>query len=138
MPGKTLGYGELASKVAALPAPNLADVKLKDPKDYKIIGKPQVGLDVKNIVVGKPMFAIDVKVPGMVYAVFEKCPVFGGTVVSANLDEIKKLPGIKDAFIVKQPVITAPVLPGDPGVENGIAILGQTGGTRSRPAKSWW
>ena len=126
--GKTLSYGELASKVAALPAPNLADVKLKDPKDYKIIGKPQVGLDVKNIVVGKPMFAIDVKVPGMVYAVFEKCPVFGGTVVSANLDEIKKLPGIKDAFIVKQPVITAPVLPGDPGVENGIAILGQT----------WW
>jgi len=126
--GKTLSYGELASKVAAMPVPNLADLKLKDPKDYKIIGKAQTGLDVKNIVTGKPLFAIDVKVPGMVYAVFEKCPVFGGKVVSANLDEIKKLPGIKNAFVVERPVITDVVLPGDPGLENGIAILGET----------WW
>jgi len=126
--GKTLGYGELASKVAAMPVPNLADVKLKDSKDYKIIGHAQTGLDVKNIVTGKPLFAIDVKVPGMVYAVFEKCPVFGGKVVSANLDEIKKLPGIKNAFVVERPVITDAILPGDPGLENGIAILGET----------WW
>ncbi len=126
--GKTLSYGELASKVASMPVPNLADLKLKDPKDYKIIGKAQTGLDVKNIVTGKPLFAIDVKVPGMVYAVFEKCPVFGGKVVSANLDEIKKLPGIKNAFVVERPVLTDAVLPGDPGLENGIAILGET----------WW
>jgi isoquinoline 1-oxidoreductase beta subunit len=126
--GKSLSYGELASKVASMPAPNLADIKLKDPKDYKIVGHSQVGLDVKNIVTGRPLFAIDVKVPGMACAVFEKCPVFGGKVVSANLDEIKKLPGIKDAFVVEQPVITEAVLPGDPGVENGIAILGET----------WW
>jgi len=126
--GKSIPYGELASKVASMPAPSLASVKLKDPKDYKIIGHAQTGLDVKNIVTGQPLFAIDVKVPGMVYAVFEKCGVFGGKVVSANLDEIKKLPGIKDAFIVERPVITDAILPGDPGVENGIAILGET----------WW
>lgn len=126
--GKTLTYGELASRVTAMPAPSLAGVKLKDPKDYKIIGRPQTGVDVKNIVMGKPLFAIDVKVPGMVYAVYEKCPVFGGKVASANVDEIKKMPGIKDAFVVERPVITDAVLPGETGVENGIAILGQT----------WW
>jgi isoquinoline 1-oxidoreductase beta subunit len=125
---KSLSYGELGSKVAAMPAPDLASVKLKDPKDYKIIGHSQTGLEVKNIVTGQPIFGIDVKVPGMVYAVFEKCPVFGGKVASANLDEIKKLPGIKDAFVVERPVISEAVLPGETGLENGIAILGQT----------WW
>ena len=83
---------------------------------------------MKSIVTGKPIFAIDVKVPGMQYAVFEKCGVFGGKVVSANLDEIKKMPGIKNAFVVERPVITEAVLPGEPGLENGIAIIGET----------WW
>lgn len=125
---RSLGYGDLAAKAAALPAPNLATLKLKDPSEYKIVGKPLVGVDVKSIVTGKPLFAIDVKVEGMQYAVFEKCGVFGGKVVSANLDEIKKMPGIKNAFVVEQPVPTDAVLPGDPGLENGIAILGET----------WW
>jgi isoquinoline 1-oxidoreductase beta subunit len=67
-------------------------------------------------------------VPGMKYAVFEKCGVFGGKVVSANLDEIKKLPGVTTAFIVTRPDITDVTLPGDPGLENGIAIV----------ADHWW
>jgi len=125
---RTVGYGELAPKVAALPSPNLADVKLKDPSEYKIVGHSQVGVDVKGIVTGKPIFCIDTKVDGMQYAVFEKCGVFGGKVVKANLDEIKKMPGIKNAFIVERPVITDTVFQGDPGLENGIAILGET----------WW
>ena len=58
----------------------------------------------------------------------EKCGVFGGKVASANLDEIKKLPGVKQAFIVERPDITDTVLPGDPGLESGIAILADT----------WW
>jgi isoquinoline 1-oxidoreductase beta subunit len=126
--GRSVGYGELASQVAALPAPNLAGLKLKDPSEYKIIGHTQPGNEVPNIVTGKPLFAIDVKVPGMLYAVFEKCGVFGGKVASANLDEIKKLPGVKQAFTVERPDITDAVLPGDPGLENGIAILAET----------WW
>ncbi len=125
---RSLGYGELAAKVATLPAPPLSGVKLKDPKDYKIIGVTEPGVDVPAIVRGKPIFSIDVSIPGMVYAVFEKCGVFGGKVVTSNVDEIKKLPGVKDAFVIVRPEITEPVLPGEPGLENGIAILADT----------WW
>jgi isoquinoline 1-oxidoreductase beta subunit len=125
---RSINYGELASKVATLPAPAPASLKFKDPADYKIIGHSQTGSDVPAIVTGKPIFNIDVTVPGMQYAVFEKCGVFGGKVVSSNIEDIKKLPGVKNAFVIERPDITDAVLPGDPGLENGIAILAET----------WW
>jgi isoquinoline 1-oxidoreductase beta subunit len=125
---RSLGYGELASKMAGITPPALTTLKLKDPKDYKIIGVTQPQRELHNIVTGKPIFGIDVAVPGMLYAAFEKCGVFGGKVASANLDEIKKLPGVRDAFVVERPDITDTVLPGDPGLENGIAIVADT----------WW
>jgi isoquinoline 1-oxidoreductase subunit beta len=125
---RTLGYGELATKMAALPMPALASLKMKDPADYKIIGVSQTQREMPNIVTGKPIFGIDVTVPGMAYAVYQKCPVFGGKVKSANLDEIKKLPGVQNAFIVTRPDVNDVVLPGDPGLENGIAII----------ADHWW
>jgi isoquinoline 1-oxidoreductase subunit beta len=124
---KSFGYGELASKVATLPAPNLADLKLKDPANYKIIGHSQTAIDLHEIVTGKPIFTIDVKLPGMQFAAFERCPVLGGKVASANLDEIKKMPGIKNAFVVDRPDLTA--ISGRPGdLVSGVAILGET----------WW
>ncbi|HEX4134698.1 MAG TPA: molybdopterin cofactor-binding domain-containing protein [Bryobacteraceae bacterium] len=125
---RSLGYGELAAKMVALPMPALNTLKLKDPADFKIIGVSQTQRELPNIVTGKPIFGIDMVIPGMKYAAFEKCGVFGGKVVSANIDEIKKLPGIRDAFIVTRPDITDTVLPGDPGLENGIAIV----------ADHWW
>ena len=87
--------------------PNLADLKLKDPANYKIIGHTQPPSDLHDIVTGKPIFTIDMKLPGMQYAVFERCPVLGGKVASANLDEIKKMPGIKNAFVVDRPELTS-------------------------------
>jgi isoquinoline 1-oxidoreductase beta subunit len=125
--GKSLGYGELTAKVAALPAPDLATLKLKDPSEYKIIGHSQTQIDLHEIVTGKPLFAIDMKLPGMLHAAFERCPVLGGRVVNANLDEIKKLPGIKQAFVVKgadfQGIPTS-----YPALVDGVAIL----------ADNWW
>lgn len=104
-------YGELATKAATLPAP--ADAPLKDPKDFKLIGTRVPGVDNQKVVMGKPLFGIDVRMPGMLYATYTKCPVFGGTVVSANLDEVKKLPGVHDAF----------VLDGIEGLTPGVAIV---------------
>jgi isoquinoline 1-oxidoreductase beta subunit len=126
---RSLGYGELAAKAATLPMPDPATIKLKEPKDYKIIGKTAKGVDVPNIVTGKQVFGIDVNLPGMLYAVYHKCPVFGGKVVKANLDAIKQMPGVRHAFVVEGKLDpNAKVIGSDPGLEPGIAIV----------ADSWW
>ena len=97
---RSASYGELASAAAAMPVPDAKTLKMKDPKDYRIIGHSAANPDIKKIVTGKPIFGIDFTTPDMLYANFEKCPVFGGKVVSANLDEVKAQPGIRHAFIV--------------------------------------
>jgi isoquinoline 1-oxidoreductase subunit beta len=124
--GRSLAYGALAAKAAAMPVPDLARVALKDPKTFKIIGQPIPGVDNAKVVTGQPLFGIDVTLPGMLHAVFQKCPVFGGKVHSANIDALKALPGIHDAFIVKASEGNAK---SDPqGLSDGVAIV----------AKSWW
>jgi isoquinoline 1-oxidoreductase beta subunit len=125
---RSVGYGEIAAKAATLPVPDFKTLKLKDPKDYKIIGTTTIGADTKDITLGKPIFGIDLKLPGMLYAAFHKCPVYGGKAVSANLDAIKAMKGIKHAFIVEGQPITGSYMTSDPGLEPGVAIV----------ADSWW
>jgi isoquinoline 1-oxidoreductase beta subunit len=97
---RSLSYGELATRAAVVPAPDLEAVALKDPKEYRIIGKPTASAYSGDIVNGRPLYTIDFAMPGLLTAVYEKCPVFGGKVVSANLDAVKALPGVKHAFVV--------------------------------------
>lgn len=126
--GRSAGYGELASAVASRPVPALKDVKFKDAKDYRIIGKSQRGVDMHAIATGKPIFNIDVELPGMLHAVIVKCPVFGGKVKSANTEEVSNLPGVHKVIVIEGTLSNDVVVPNEPGMEPGVAIL----------AKTWW
>jgi isoquinoline 1-oxidoreductase beta subunit len=110
--GKVLKYGDLVAKAARLPVPATDAVKLKDPKQYKILGTRIGGVDNPKVVTGQPLYGIDVKRPGMLYAVYEKCPAFAGKVVSANVDQIKRLPGVRDAFVIEGSSDLFGLLPG--------------------------
>ena len=119
--GRSLSYGMLAAAAVTLPIPDLDSVRLKDSRDYKIIGHSFPGVDSPLLIKGEPLFGIDTVVPGMLYAVFQKCPVFGGKVVSANLDVVRNLPGVRHAFVVEGGTDLRGLLP-------GVAIV----------ADSWW
>ena len=118
---RTATYGELAAAAAAEPVPMLSMVPLKAAKDYKIIGKPMKGVDTAKVVTGQPIYSIDFTLPGMLWAVYEKAPVYGAKVQDANLDLIKTLPGVKHAFVVEGGTNLTAVVP-------GVAIV----------ADSWW
>jgi isoquinoline 1-oxidoreductase beta subunit len=125
---RSASYGELAAKAAMLPAPALSSVKLKDPKDYRIIGHSQPGVDTHAIVTGKPLFGIDVQLPGMLYAAIEKAPVFAGKVKTANIEQIKALSGVRHVLVIDGGITPAAYTPWEPGMEPGIAIVADT----------WW
>jgi isoquinoline 1-oxidoreductase subunit beta len=118
---RSLGYGDLAEAAATQAVPNLQEVPLKDPKDYKIIGQPIMGVDTPKVVVGEPVFSIDFTLPGMLWAVYEKAPVFGAKVASANVEHIRTLPGVRHAFVVEGTDNLQ-------GLVGGVAIV----------ADSWW
>ncbi|MDO8802651.1 xanthine dehydrogenase family protein molybdopterin-binding subunit [Phenylobacterium sp.] len=119
--GRKATYGSLAAKAATLPAPDLKSVPLKDPKDYKILGKFMPQVDSAALVSGKPLFGIDVVVPGMLYATFDKAPVFGAKVASADLAAAKAVKGVRQAFVVEGGTDLSGLVP-------GVAVV----------ADSWW
>jgi isoquinoline 1-oxidoreductase subunit beta len=91
--GKKLSYGQLAEAAAKQPAP--ANVALKDPKNFKIVGKPAKRLDTPLKVNGKAVYGMDVRLPGMLTAVVARAPVTGAKVASFNADKAKAMPGVK-------------------------------------------
>ena len=117
---RTATYASLAEAMEGMTPPT--DAPLKDPADFKIIGTSIHGVENFEMVTGKPIYSIDVEPEGTLFAVFEKCPVFGGTVESANLDQMKALPGIQHAFIVE------PQGQGRNTLAGGVALVGD----------NWW
>lgn len=90
---RRLRYGQVATEAGKLPPPK--DIVLRDPKDWKIAGKPLRRLDIPDKVLGKPVFGTDVMLPGMLHASIAQCPVFGGKVKSVDSAEAEKMRGVK-------------------------------------------
>ena len=99
---RQLTYGSLAEAAAKLPVPQ--NVPLKDPKEFRIIGKPAKRLDTPDKVNGSAQYGIDVRLPGMYYAVVARCPVFGGKVASFDATKAKAVPGVKDVIQISDGV----------------------------------
>jgi isoquinoline 1-oxidoreductase subunit beta len=91
--GRTTTYGKVASAAATIEPP--ANVPLKDPKDWKLIGKSVKRLDTLDKTTGKMMYGIDVKLPGMMHAAIKQCPVFGGKVKSFDDGKVASMKGVK-------------------------------------------
>jgi isoquinoline 1-oxidoreductase subunit beta len=91
--GRTTTYGKVTAAAAKVEAPS--DVKLKDPKDWKIAGKPLKRLDTPDKVTGKQVYSMDVKLPGMLNAAVKESPVFGGTLKSFDAAKVAGMPGVK-------------------------------------------
>jgi isoquinoline 1-oxidoreductase beta subunit len=119
--GRSLTYGDLATDAASQPVPDLATVALKDPKDFTIIGRSIPGIDSPRIVRGEPIFGVDTQLPGMVYAAFERSPVFGARLKSADLAAVKAAPGVLDAFVIQGNGSADQLV-------DGVAII----------SKNWW
>jgi len=96
--GKRLSYGELAAKAAQIPVPKA--VKLKDPKDYRLLGKPVRRTDSAAKIDGSAIFGIDVQLPGMLTAVIARPPVFGATLKSLDATKSKQVPGVRHVVAI--------------------------------------
>ncbi|MBL7826821.1 MAG: xanthine dehydrogenase family protein molybdopterin-binding subunit [Saprospiraceae bacterium] len=90
--GTSLTYGQLACDAASLPVPT--EVTLKNVRDFKLIGKEQRKKNLKDILSGKNLYGIDVKIPGMLHAVVARCPVLGGDILSVDDTAAKLVPGV--------------------------------------------
>src|SRR5581483_10137023 len=97
--GKRATYGELARAAAAQPVPK--EPPLKDAKDYRLVGTRVRGVDNQAIITGRPLFGLDARVPGMLYAVIQKSPVFGGKVASFDDRRARAVPGVRHVVEVK-------------------------------------
>jgi isoquinoline 1-oxidoreductase subunit beta len=102
---RSIRYGAVASAASKLPPPDLKSIKLRDPKDWTIAGKPLKRLDTADKLDGSKVYAIDLKLPGMLNAAIKQCPVFGGTLKSYDTTKIADMPGVKKVVKVKDAAV---------------------------------
>jgi isoquinoline 1-oxidoreductase beta subunit len=120
--GQSAPYESLLDIAASLPVPDVEDLDLKSrPADFSLLGTFVPGVDNAKILTGQPLFGCDLRLDGMLYAVYEKSRVFEGKVRDANVDEIRNLPGVTHAFVVEGTDDLR-------GLRSGVAIV----------AKTWW
>lgn len=96
--GKTIGYGEVAAEAVSIQVPE--EVPLKDPKEFKIIGKPTKNVDGKKVIKGEPLFGLDIQREGMLIAMIVHAPAFGMRPKSVDDSVARTMPGIKDVFTI--------------------------------------
>jgi isoquinoline 1-oxidoreductase beta subunit len=110
---RSLHYGEVAAAAGKLTPPDAKSITLKDPKNWKIAGKPMKRLDTADKLDGSKIFAIDLKLPGMLCAAVKDCPVYGGKLKSYDEAKVLGMPGVKKVVRVK---------------DTGVAVVADT----------WW
>jgi isoquinoline 1-oxidoreductase beta subunit len=123
---RELAFAELVGKAAALPAPS--DPPLKPPAEFRLIGRATPRTDTSSKITGTAKFGIDVRIPGMLIASVERCPVYGGTVRSYDAEKVKSMPGVRNVIEVKPAHLTHQFgEKSGPGSRNysrsGIAVL---------------
>ncbi len=120
--GQSRRYETLLTVAAGLPVPDVADLKLKSrPSEFRLLGTFVPGVDNPRILTGQALFGCDTRIDGMLYAVYEKCATYGGKVRKANVEQVRKLPGVTHAFVVNGTDDLTGLLP-------GVAIV----------AGTWW
>jgi isoquinoline 1-oxidoreductase beta subunit len=126
--GESLTFGELAALAVRQPIPDPETLSFKDPRSYTIIGTTVGGVDNLVIATGQSQFGIDTDVAGMKYASYTRCPRIGGRVIRFNEAEIKNLPGVTDAFVLKPDesagIASMTFLQGLAVLRGGVAIVG--------------
>lgn len=116
---RVLGYGELAAAAAALAVPDREGLRLKDPANFRYVGKERIGLvDNMDIATGKTTYGIDVRRDGMLYAVIARPPVFGGRVASLDDSAALEIPGVERVITIDPPAVPAEFQP-----LGGVAVV---------------
>jgi isoquinoline 1-oxidoreductase subunit beta len=110
--GRSLGYGALAERAAGLPVPHADDITPKPARDFKLIGTRVGGVDVPKIVAGEPLYASDLRLPGMLHAVYLRRPAPAGL----DLASVRRLPGVREVFVIEG-------RGGARGLRPGIAVV---------------
>jgi isoquinoline 1-oxidoreductase subunit beta len=119
---RRLPYGELAESASRIPTANLDQVPLKAAKDFRFIGKSTGRVDTPGKVDGSAVFGLDVRVPGMLFAVIARCPQFGGKLISCDDSAAKAIPGVKAVFAVP-PIGFTQGIDVNLNVAGGVAVV---------------
>ena len=114
--GKSASYGQLIDTASKLPVPDPEKVPLKKESEFRLIGKDVTRVDFPAKVTGQAQFGIDVRVPGMVYAVIARCPTFGGKPAKFNAEKAKAAPGVAEVFEI-------PALQADMHTAGGVVVV---------------